>query len=104
MRISLPLLALTVVALLGAALWPQPDHAVLLAFPPGVSAAPVFGLEEWRVLRLAGAGPLTLALLAPAAPGADPHRLRRETGAALATLAARRAGCAPAHRPDRSTP
>jgi hypothetical protein len=103
MRMSLSLLAVSALALLGAAAWPRPGHGVLLAFAPGSPVAPAFAQQGWRVLQVRTAGPLTLVFAAPEGPEADPFLLRRASGATVVTLAGRRPGCAPPP-PDRQTP
>lgn len=91
---ALPLLLLSTLALAAGALWPRTGQAVLLTLAPGAAPEAAFGAPDWRVARIRTLGPVTLILAIPEHAAADPARLRRVAGAALATLAAPPNDCA----------
>jgi hypothetical protein len=97
-RTAILLLLLMTAGLGGLGLLPRQGHPVLLALPPGASAAGAFAAPGWRVTRMDTAGPFTLLRAAPEAASADPTALARAAGAFLVLAADLRAACQPPSR------
>jgi hypothetical protein len=54
----------------------------------------VLGVIGWDPAMIRSLGPLTIAIAAPAMPGVDAARLRRDSGAFIVLAAIGRAACA----------
>lgn len=92
------LLAVATLGLLALQAMPRAGLPVLLVFPPGLGAdralLGVLAVPGWDPALVRALGPLTIAIAAPALPGADAALLRRESGALLIVAAIGRAACA----------
>ncbi len=77
---------------------PRDGLPVLLVFPPGLGAdralAGLLGVQGWDPAMVRSLGPLTIAIAAPALPGMEAGRLRRNSGAFIVLAAIGRAACA----------
>jgi hypothetical protein len=94
-QIALPLLAVSCIVLLAAALWPRAGGSVMLVLPPGVQASGAFSLPGWRVQSLGSRGPFAIVHASPETSAESPLALLRATGAWLVTTTVPRAGCTP---------